>query len=151
MSLKLLYCCQKLLMDRDLKCFIRENFMQNPNILLVSNNFSYSVFETINLIDRNDGPITNSVILLNISNLLKPVEKIVYTRNHCTNLFITPLVLSHSGSKRISVVLTIMINKVLRNSTNLNIKDFITYLNLNLSTLFQQFAKFILVENFTLL
>ena len=63
MSLKLLYCCQKLLMDRDLKCFIRENFMQNPNILLVSSNFSYFVFETINLIDRNDGPITNIVII----------------------------------------------------------------------------------------
>ena len=74
-------------------------------------------------------------MLLNILNLLKPVEKNVNTRNHCTNLFITQLVLSQGGSKRISVVLTIMINKVLRNS-NLNIKDFITYLNLNLSTLF---------------
>jgi len=37
-----------------------------------------------------------------------------------------------------------MINKVLRNSTNLNIKDLITYLNSNLSTLFQQFARFCL-------
>jgi len=110
--------------------------------------FKYRLFYRFSLFSHK---ILNKFFLLNISNLLKPVEKIVNTRNHCTNLFITPLVLSHSGSKRISVVLTIMINKVLRNSTNLNIKDFITYLNLNLSTLFQQFAKFILVENFTLL
>ena len=87
--------------------------------------------------------ILNKFFLLKISNLLKPVEKTVNTRSHSSNLFIIPLVLSHAGSKRTSIVLTIMINKVLRNSTNLNIYDVITYINF-----FQKFSKFVLSENF---
>ena len=110
--------------------------------------FKYRLFYRFSLFSHK---ILNTFFLLNISNFLKPVEKTVNTRSNRTNLFITPLVLSHRGSKRISIVLTIMINKVLRNSTNLNIKDYITYINSNISDLFQKFSKFVLRENFNFL
>ena len=64
--------------------------------------FQYRLFYRFSIFSHK---ILIKFFLLNISNLLKNVEKTVNTRNQSTNLFITLLVLSHSGSKRISVVL----------------------------------------------
>ena len=83
---------------------------------------------------------------LNISDLLKPIGKTYSTKEKITNLFEIPLILSNSGAKRISIVLSIMVNKFLRNSTNLSLKYFSKYILSNLHSLFLKFSKFILKE-----
>jgi hypothetical protein len=105
--------------------------------------YKYRLFYRFSLFSHN---ILNKKFLLNISCLLKPVVKIHNTREKNTNIFDLPLITSVIGGKRISVVLITMINKVLRNSTNLSIKDFTEYLKVNLDILYQKFSKFILKE-----
>ena len=61
--------------------------------------------------------ILNKLILLKISNLVE--ETVNSSRSHTPNLFTTPLGLKF------------MINKVLTNSTNLNINDFMEMLFIN--------------------
>ena len=79
--------------------------------------FKYRLFYRFSLFSHK---ILNKHFLLNISDLLKPIVKTYSTREKNTNLFEIPLILSKSGAKRISIVLSMMVNKVLRNSTNLS-------------------------------
>ena len=106
--------------------------------------YKFRLFYRFSLFSHN---ILNKHFLLNISCLLKPIVKIHNTREQNTNIFDSPLSQSVNGAKRISVVLTTMINKVLRNSTNLTIKDFKEYLKDNLHSLFEKFSKFVLKES----
>jgi hypothetical protein len=73
--------------------------------------FKYRLFYRFSLFSHK---ILNKHFLLNISDLLKPIVKTYSTREKNTNLFEVPLILSNSGAKRISVVLSMMVNKVLR-------------------------------------
>jgi hypothetical protein len=98
--------------------------------------FKYRLFYRFSLFSHK---ILNKHFFLNISDLLKPIVKTYRTRDKNTNLFEVPLILSNSGSKRISIVLSLMVNKVLRNSTNLSLKDFSEY---NLSNLHSLLLKF---------
>ena len=105
--------------------------------------YKYRLFYRFSLFSHN---ILNKKFLINISCLLKPIVKIHNTREKNTNIFDSPLITSVNSAKRISVVLVTMINKVLRNSKNLSIKDFTEYLKVNLDILYQKFSKFILKE-----
>jgi hypothetical protein len=105
--------------------------------------FKYRLFYRFSLFSHK---ILNKHFLLNISDLLKPIIKTYCTREKNTNIFEIPLILSNSGAKRISIVLSMMVNKVLRNSTNLSFKDFSEYILSNLHFLFLKFSQFILKE-----
>ena len=88
--------------------------------------------------------ILNKQILLNISDLLQPITKLAHTRDKSSNLYLIPIKCSVKGAKRISIVLATMVNKVLRNSTNLSLKDFLHFIFSNSDDLFYKFSKFIL-------
>jgi hypothetical protein len=105
--------------------------------------FKYRLFYRFCLFSHK---ILNKHFLLNISDLLKLIVKSYSTREKNTNLFEIPLILSNSGAKRISIVLSIMVNNVLRNSTNSSFKDFSEYILSNLHSLFLKFSQFILKE-----
>ena len=91
--------------------------------------------------------IMNGEILNNIKNTLTPNSNPCNTRVGTRNLYIVPLFRTQCGGKRLSVVLPIMLNKVLRFSSNLTLKDFKEFVLSNLSKLYINFSKFILIDS----
>ena len=111
--------------------------------------FKYCLFFRFSLFSHK---ILDRYFLLNISDLLETYCKNVNTRAKKNNIFVTTLVTSKSGVKRISILLSIMVNKVLRNSTNLS-TNLTEYILTNLHLLFLKFSEAILkkVQNIFLL
>ena len=91
--------------------------------------------------------IMNGEILNNIKNMLVSSANPCNTRAGTRNLFIVPLFRTQCGGKRLSVFLPIMLNKVLRFSSNLAMKDFKEFMLSNISNLYINFSKFILTES----
>ena len=67
-------------------------------------------------------------ILLNVYDLWQPFTILTHTRQNNSNLFFITIKCSNKGAKRISIALALKINKVLRNSSNLNLKDFTQFI-----------------------
>ena len=99
--------------------------------------FRYSIFSY---------KIVNKLILNNIFSLLKPIVKVANTRQTSSNLYEVPIVVSNKGSKRLSIVLATMINKVLKTYTNLIFKVFKKAVLSSLPLLYIKFSKFVLKE-----
>jgi hypothetical protein len=99
--------------------------------------FRYSIFSY---------KIVNKLILNNIFSPLKPIVKVANTRQTSSNLYEVPIVVSNKGSKRLSIVLATMINKVLKTYTNLIFKDFKEAVLSSLPLLYIKFSKFVLKE-----
>ena len=75
----------------------------------------------------------NGEIINNIKNTLVPSTNLCNTRAVTRNLYIVPFSRSQCGGKRLSIVLPIMLNKVLRFSSNLAMKDFKEFMLSNIS------------------
>ena len=99
--------------------------------------FRYSIFSY---------KIVNKLILNNIFSLLKPIVKVANTRQTSSNLYEVPIIVSNKCSKRLSIVLATMINKVLKTYTNLIFKDFKEAVLSSLPLLYIKFSKFVLKE-----
>ena len=105
--------------------------------------FKYRLFFRFSLFSYK---IVNNLILKDIGKFLKHHIKIVNTRDNSSNIYDVPIVNSYMGAKRISIYLAIMINNVLKKSTNLPMKDFKEIMLLNLSILYPKFSIFVLKE-----
>lgn len=89
--------------------------------------------------------ILNKQILNNILNSLKLNENPCNLREFGRDIYCVPFSGTNKGNKRISIYLTKLVNKILRNSFNLNLIDFENFLLLNIDSLFLKFEKFILI------
>ena len=90
--------------------------------------------------------IMNGEILNDIKAKLTPSVNVCNTRAGTRNIFMVPFSRSHCGGKRISIFLPIMVNNVLRNSSNLVLREFKEFILTNISNLFLKFSKFILLD-----
>ena len=90
--------------------------------------------------------IMNGEILNDIKAKLTPSVNVCNTRASTRNIFMVPFSRSHCGGKRISIFLPIMVNNVLRNSSNLVLREFKEFILTNISNLFLKFSKFILLD-----
>ena len=104
--------------------------------------FKYRIFFRFSIFSYK---IINHFILRNIYDELVLLDNCKNLRDSTRNLYYVPSCRSKMGSKRITVCLPQLINKVIRSSYNLNFFDFKNFILNNVSVLFVKFQ--ILVKN----
>jgi len=110
--------------------------------------FKFRLFYRFSLFTHK---ILNNHILHNIFSLLTPTSKATHNlRDSSRNIFQESKVSTKDGSKRISYILALFVNKVLRHSFNLNSKDFKLFVLENSFSKVNLFSKFSSIFSFWL-
>jgi hypothetical protein len=120
----------------------QHSFLKSFNLMP----FKFRLFYRFSLFTHK---ILNNHILHNIFSLLTPTSKATHNlRDSSRNIFQESKVSTKDGSKRISYILALFVNKVLRHSFNLNSKDFKLFVLENSFSKVNLFSKFSFIFSF---
>ena len=120
----------------------QHSFLKSFNLMP----FKFRLFYRFSLFTHK---ILNNHILHNIFSLLTPTSKATHNlRDSSRNIFQESKVATKDGSKRISYILALFVNKVLRHSFNLNSKDFKLFVLENSFSKVNLFSKFSSIFSF---